>query len=73
MPQSGCEDAVGGPFAFGGRAILPAAGFQPALAARGPLGAAAAAKIGRPPEPNGPITEDAVPASGNSIGPDDVL
>jgi len=42
------EIGVVGHFGFGGRAILPAAGFQPALAAL----KAAAAKIGRPPNPN---------------------
>jgi len=32
-PDTAFHEAVVGPFAFGGRAILPAAGFQPALAA----------------------------------------
>jgi hypothetical protein len=52
---------VVGQFAFGGRAILPRGPLWGRLSAGSgrpgaPLGAAAAAKIGRPPKPNGSIT-----------------
>jgi hypothetical protein len=43
-----------GQFGYVAQIILPAAGFQPALAAS----KAAAAKIGRPPKPNWPTTHD---------------